>query len=560
MIFKYVPSKAFIYCLETLLFTSVLLSSCIKKEKFDTIEVDDLKQGWGLPIIDSELSLKDIVGALEDPEGIIENKDSSYTFSYQDSLFVSKTAEELFKLKDENTSISLVLPSPVPPSIPAGQEVNNTITGSIPVNLADGAQLKSILFKSGQMTSVFSSSLRHSVVVTISIPNLKKNNLPYQHTFTTSFNGGSSTIAPPNNIDLNGYNLDLTNGGITTNTIGYTVSFKITGSGQSVSSTDKLDFKLSFANLKFKNMIGNLASSASLETYVGNTGIRIFDNTIEGNVFFERATVTIKSENSFGIPMRINIADMKVRTTDNRSILLTTTAQNLVLSNGNGVATISSPSISEIGTSKITTSVIDASNSNIKTVINPAPNELDYLFTPQFTGGSDQFVTDQSKLEVTVRVDIPIFGILEKYTLGDTLGIDKFPKRSDDNFVLDSVQFVFKTTNSLPVDTYTQLYFVDAQNKIIDSLLTNPNEFIKRPVINSAGKAIQATEQTTYVRMAGSRYDKIMGSADKLYIFSRILTSKDDKGVQQNIQLFSYNKLRIEICAFASGKAIIDPK
>ena len=538
------------------LFSSIIfISSCIKKERFDKFEMDPANMGWGLPIIDSKLTLKDIVSTIKDNKNLDASLlDSSYTFTYYDTL-KTVSAEKLVLLPSQQISTQISLPNNFPVLLPAGQEIPGNFNGKEVIAFAANAQLKSILFKEGTMNVAFTSTLKHSISATVSIPSLTKSGIAYTHVFNIPFSNGSSTPAAPNNLDLNGYTLDLKGSGVEVNTVLYTVSYKITGSGQPVSPTDKMMLNLGFSGLKFKTIIGNFAG-LTLDPYSGSTDIKVFDNALQGNVFFEQATFILKVTNSFGIPISIKVDSMETETAYGKKISVTGNKNEALINDGKGVISFSSPSSNQIGTEKVTEIIFNKNNSNIKEMINPAPNKLRYVMAPKFTNtGGDQFITDQSKLEVAMRVIIPINGILEFYLLGDTLGVDKFPARSGDEWTLDSVRFTFKTTNSLPVDAMTQLYFVDSLGNRIDSLLNNPNAFIRRPLINDKGKSIEEAEQTTKVYMGGKRYDKIMAKTKNIYIVSRVLSSKNNQGVQQNIQLFSYNYLRIQICALAIGQA-----
>ncbi len=560
MILKSCVSRTTGIMLTVLLGSLIFLASCFKKEKFDKFEIDPLNVGWGLPIIDSKLSLGDILGAIQDKKNLKANPlDSSYTFTYFDTLPPIKS-ENLLVLQSRQFSKDLTLPATAPTIIPAGGNYSGTINGIEPLIFSTDATIKSILFKQGILNVSFASTFKHSITATVTIPSLKNNNGVYKHDFNIPFNGGNITPAPSDRIDLNGYTLDLKGSGGSVNTILYTVDYKITGSGQLVLPGDKLTLGVDFNNLKFKNIIGNF-SGLTVPSYSGSTDIKIFDNTLQGNVFFDRATVVLDISNSFGIAMDIKVDSMQTETAyGEKTIPITANTPNgIEVINGKGNIKFASPSLGEIGFIKKTEIVLDTNTSNIKAMINPAPNKLKYVLTPRFQpSNTDQFITDQSKLEVAIKVIIPIYGILEYYLLGDTLGIDKFPARSGEEWSLDSVQFTFKTTNSLPVDAMTQLYFVDSLGKKIDSLLTRPEAFIRRPLINSKGKSIEEAVQVTKVHMGGMRYDKIMARTKNIYMIARVLTSKSNDGRQRNIQLFSYNYLRIEICALAIGQ--VKPK
>ncbi len=538
-----------------LLSSIILLGSCIKKEKFDKFEVDPLDQGWGLPIIDSKLSLRDIVSTLKNNKNLTENlEDNSYTFTYYDTL-TTVTADKLVVLPSQQISKDISVGIGLPKFSASDAPINQSFDGIEIISFAPNTQLKSILFKEGALNVEFSSTLKHSVTATVTIPSLKSSTGSiYTHVFNVPFSNGSSAPASLDNINLNGYTLDLKGAGATTNTILYNVSYKISGSGQPIFPTDKMSLNLGFSGLKFKNMIGNF-SGLVLAPYSGSTDIKVFDNALEGDVSFDRATVVFNVDNSFGIPMDLAVDSMETQTAyKNKDVRVISEPNNIKA--GQGILKISAPALSSVGSKALTTFTFDNQNSNISEMIKPAPNKLKYVLAPKFTSSStDQFITDMSMMQIRVKVIIPIYGILRFYQLGDTLAIEKFPVRSGEYWTLDSVRFTFKTTNSLPVDANTQLYFLDSLGNRIDSLLNNPNSFIRRPLINNQGKSIEEAEQTTKIYMGGKRYDKIMAKAKNIYLKCTVLTSEESNKEQPNIQLFSYNYLRIQICGLAIGQA-----
>jgi hypothetical protein len=534
--------------------------SCIKKEKFDKLEFDPQNSGLAMALIDSKLSIGNIIDAIDENNTLMLNPDSSYTFNYYDTIFSPK-AEELFILNNRTVNILAPLPSTVPPLIPAGNSVSGQISAKENLVLSDGSQLKSILFKAGQMLINFNTSLRHTISATITIPNMKRNGVSFSKTFTSTFSNGNIISPSAVSENLAGYNLELTGDGSETNKINYTINYTITGSGQPVLSNQGMNISLTFQDMKFKNMIGSLSTNSIIDPFDRNTDIKVFDNALAGTLFLRRSSVTITAENSFGIPLRLDIDKMNATNVyDGTAINFTGITNNgFNVRDGKGSATVSAPRLVDIGKISETVYLLNADNSNIGDIIKPASNELNYIIKPTLLGGNDQFITDESQLKIKVKVSLPIYGILENYELGDTLGIDKFPKRIEDDYTIDSVRFTFKTTNSLPFDTYSQIYFVDSNDVRIDSLLLVPSEFIVRPVIDNNGKAIKATEQTTNVGIGGLRYDKISSKSKYMYIYSRLLTSKDEQGLQRDVQLFYSNSLRIEICALVIGQGKIKP-
>ena len=127
------------------LFSSIIfISSCIKKERFDKFEMDPANMGWGLPIIDSKLTLKDIVSTIKDNKNLDASLlDSSYTFTYYDTL-KTVSAEKLVLLPSQQISTQISLPNNFPVLLPAGQEIPGNFNGKEVIAFAANAQLKSM--------------------------------------------------------------------------------------------------------------------------------------------------------------------------------------------------------------------------------------------------------------------------------------------------------------------------------------------------------------------------------------------------------------------------------
>ncbi len=115
-------------------------------------------------------------------------------------------------------------------------------------------------------------------------------------------------------------------------------------------------------------------------------------------------------------------------------------------------------------------------------------------------GISNNFALDTSRLMVDAQIEMPFFGRAWDFVLQDT---------SDLTFGqdIDKIEFVIfriNTTNGFPVEAIEQLFFLDENNHIIDSLLTPEQQILAPAPCNGApdyrvtSPATKMTEITFY--------------------------------------------------------------
>ena len=530
------------------IFITLFLYSCLKKEEFKKVDIQEINPGWGVPILDSKLALKDIVPKIDSSIGIIEESDKTYTLYYYDTI-KSPVAEEIFQIADQN--FSKVFPSPVSAAIPfpAGQEVLSEFTHKENFDVGNESSLKYILLKDGRLQINISSSFQHGISIELTLHSLLDKNL---NPVVRKYDISTAKPSISDIINLQDYKIQLSEKAGETNAFKYSANYKITSTGQALNNSDGIFVSLNLLNLKYKLIAGDIGT-LNFPQYNGKLSLPIFDPTSFGNIYFSEAKLNLAFENSLGIPINFTINKLRSTTSYNKEVDITPTAPPLNI-------LLKAPMLSDLGKSVRSGFVLDKTNSRIVEAINPAPNKVEYDFISQVVSGTDNFLFDKSQIKVFARMDIPLKGSISSYELKDTVPIGKFPIRtfaeSGASGSVDSISFKLKIENSVPANVFTQLYFLDSTFKVIDSLLIKPDYIIASNNVNpSNGEVISPTIKETVINFTGKRYDRVREYGKHIYISGKFNTSVDPAtGKPINITLQSSNALRVVISVLTKGR------
>ena len=127
---------------------------------------------------------------------------------------------------------------------------------------------------------------------------------------------------------------------------------------------------------------------------------------------------------------------------------------------------------------------------------------MDVISNPDGDTNAVNFITDSCFFKVDVDVSIPLYGKIKGLALVDTI---EFQLEKYDEAEYAILHLV--TENSFPADIGLQMYFLDEDEEIIDSLLKPYQDIFKAAVVNDNGDVIANT----------SEYVKLQITKDKLY-------------------------------------------
>jgi hypothetical protein len=509
------PKAKYIF-LDFVLLTVFLMvfTGCYKKD-FSELKLANASPEYLYPLIDAELSLKDIIDPSKKKLNILEDADGFYTFVYYQDL-VDQYITDLLKIKDISLSQSAALTSTEVSGLPVSKNISHNFSNSFTLVASNAEQLKHVQIKSGSIPFNVSSTFKHNVQLTVAFPYIKKNNVAVTKTVSLNYTGGS-TVNVVDSIDLSGCTIDLSENGTKVNTISYDAVLKVAYiTGNSITAAQKITFSTGIKNIAYSYADGYIGKYSVTIPY-DSVAIDIFSNAYAGNVFFTDPKVRALISNSIGAESTVKINQLVSSSNITGTTVITGSQINTSIP-------VLYPSQAELGQIKTTTIQLDKTNSNVQTVFNPAPDKIFYQMSAILnpSGVASNYVTDQSKLSIRGEVEIPMEGKVTKFVLLDTIPDLTFPSGditgNGNDVTVISAAFNIGMVNGFPLNSNVQMYFIDDQNNIIDSLFSTPH-LIPAASVDGDGKVISSNSVLIKEVFDEQRYRRVT-SAKKAVLYA----------------------------------------
>ena len=206
---------------------------------------------------------------------------------------------------------------------------------------------------------------------------------------------------------------------------------------------------------------------------------------------------------------------------------------------------INVPSAGSQGDSSHVVKDIDNTNSNIAQFLSITPESLTFKFDLEANAGSDtnryNFVTDQSRLQADLDLEIPMKGSLDSVIIED---VYDFNKR--DISTLDEATFKMVTINSFPVGIYVQIYFLDENDNVLDSLTNSGTALFREANTDEKGFSKDAVREETFWTMGETRFAPIRSRVENLRIRVMLLTD-DSKHKIVKLRSSDYFDLKLGV-------------
>ncbi len=512
-----------------------LLTGCYKK--FDELKLANATPEYLYPLIDAELSLKDIIDPTKKQLYITEDANGFYTFVYYEDVYEAFITDFL-KIDDLIVNESVSLTAGEIASLPVNTTITHSFTRSSTLYAENGEQLKHLTIKSGSIPLNISSTFRHNVQLVVTFPYIKKNNVALTRTIALDYTG-TSPVVSNNSIDLSGYAIDLSENNTKVNTLTYTAALTVTyKAGNPINATQKIDIQTGLSDITYKyadGYIGNYTIDIPEDTLK----IEIFDNAYAGNVYFTDPKVRAIIYNSIGA-----VSSVKMNQLETYSNISGQT--NITGSIINTNIPINYPALSEIGQTKTTTIQLDKTNSNVQTVFNPAPDQVIYKMSGIINPGgvTSNFVTDTSKIRIRGEAEIPLEGKITQFVLLDTIEDISYPdiKVDGNDVTVLSAAFNLALVNGFPLNANIQMYFLDNAGFVVDSLFSTPH-FIASGSVDANGKVTTPNAVQIKEIFDEARYKRV-STSDKAVIYA-FFSSANNGTVP--IKIYSSYKIKSNI-------------
>lgn len=444
---------------------------------FDKFKIDPLKPEIAIPLINSSLTPRDIFLAKETPDIITTNNDGLLTIVYETGGYRINTAD-LFTLQDQSYNESVALTATEIAALPIQGTISRTYTTSYNFDNPSGVRLDSMLTKSGLLKINLNSDLQHGGLIKVSFPTFVNNGSPLSFELPLDYNG-STPVLGNSTTNLDNYTISIDNS--TGNQIPVTYEITINYSGNSISPQDSIRLSIESENLQFKSFFG-YAGQQTISFPEDSLPLALFQGAIGGSFYVAEPKLSINTVNGFGIPIDVQFNKFDANTVNSGTFPIQL-PQNPV--------SLNAPTTP--GDSARTSIVLDANNSNIDNVVSALPKEFIFDFTALLNPGGDlgqNFVIDNIGSSVSLQFELPLVGTVSNYVLIDTLDFD-----FDNTQLLDAAIFRTNIKNGFPVDADLQIYFADANARILDSLFIGQKKIITSGTIDANGKVIQSTNE-----------------------------------------------------------------
>jgi hypothetical protein len=455
-----------------LLLLILFTTSCIDKQlDFDSIKTQNWSAEWAIPLINSQLTLDDIV---KDSSGIIhEGEDGLVVLVFDNQGKITFSASDLGfipdqqKLLDEDFIVPDLLPGE-PADIPV--EFLTIIETDEP-----GMRIDSCFLNAGEYEFILRTDLnRDNAVVEVTIPNLVEPVTGTSLHFNVDVsNPSGGEIERDTLIPMTGFTLvfDETTGPaneLTINTIVHTF-----GDENSNNSPYHLEIENNFTAMDYSRCFGYFGQQVI--TKKDTIYLNMFSVNDQNNFTFGPGSIDLRLDisNSFGIPVLLDVTQFTAyhggENPDSLEVYLF----------GEDVPSafeIDYPSYDHIGESAIT--VVNTNNSNINEAVGISAGKMcltvDGHLNPAGDTTANNFALDSSMVDADFAVEVGLFGSVSGFKVIDTVD---FNLGSMDE--INSLLLVLDAENGYPLTVSMQLEFVDSIYQVVHTVFPDSENIIE---------------------------------------------------------------------------------
>ncbi|MEM9824611.1 MAG: hypothetical protein AAF985_26220, partial [Bacteroidota bacterium] len=309
-------------------------------------------------------------------------------------------------------------------------------------------------------------------------------------------------------VSIAGYTMEFTNGEIV---MEYTAK-KLDGESVSLNLVGGLATNWRYAYLQ------GVWTKEEFGLEKDTLDIDVFEEKFDGEVSFADPKLMVTLENSFGFPVMAKINTLQMIDEFGQVLELESTlfAQGLHLDY---------PSMGQTNQSRTTTITFDRTNSNIVELLNSQPQQIIYDFAVVINSEEDTstpgFITDDSKVKVSIRTEVPVYGTLANLSVENVVDNDL-----NDTEEVESIELKLITDNGLPLNLDLQFHFLDQDQNVIGSLFESDIHPLNAASVDGDGNVSQSSRMVTTIPISPTQMTMLKAS-QKLMMVAGISTSND---------------------------------
>ncbi|MFO7940410.1 MAG: hypothetical protein R6U66_11755 [Bacteroidales bacterium] len=528
------------------LLISSLLTACMQEEfEFDKLSDEmEFEVGAFAPVAKGSLSLDDLISEVDSTGVLTADEEGLIYLSYQDSL-ASFMATDIIDIPDQQfDEVVVESDADVPPYVDWGDSIVVERTKSLTWMYSQNERIDSIELYAGSFRFEVSSSFNHTGYVELYSSSVTKEGEPYREKIQISSESG--TFSDIQVFDLSGYTFSLDTE-TSTGDSELNLEFRVVlyNSGNGISSGDRIDIATDFTNLEFESIYGYVGNY-QLAGESGEFEIDFFDNSLEGDIFFEAPEVNFHIGNGYGVPVEVSIDQFEGRKED-------AAPTNLVFDAGVNPFSVAYPDKSQEGEIVKDTISLNRSNTSISDFLNYKPEVIAYQVSAASNPENDpevyNFAHRDSRLDVDVEFVLPLWFSASNFSLQDTIDMDL---TDIDNYEsIDELGFRLAVENELPAQVQMQVIFLDANYQPLDQLFLSGEEvIIPASEVDANGTVIARTNKATEVALSKTRLEGIENTVYAA-IVARLATS--DYAPENRVKFYERYKVRFQLSVDADA-------
>ena len=365
----------------------------------------------------------------------------------------------------------------------------------------NGAEIKYFKVRSGRLRIKVVSTIQEDMSMVLSLPGTTKDGKAFYQELSLPGPAGVGVATTEQIYDMTGYTLDFRgkNPDVTdtVNTFHQILRVTLDSSGRklAVGLSDSIRLEYRLEGMKPEYAIGYLGNTLS-RTGLDTTNFDLFKG-LDGDLTFKDVKLDFIFRNSIGAEGRLKLHHLKGQNIFNgrSQILDADPLKDYVL--------VGKPEFKRDAYTETSFS-LGTSNSNIKEFLEVLPQKLEYdLETEVSPGGKvnnyQDFVFDNSRMDVIMRLDVPISFAFGGLTLRDTQAVN-FAELGDMTRVKSATLFL-DMTNYFPLDFDLDFQLFDKNFNSLGYFDISPDGGVARGNYDANGFVVQPSETPLRIKL-----------------------------------------------------------
>lgn len=365
----------------------------------------------------------------------------------------------------------------------------------------NGAEIKYFKVRSGRLRIKVVSTIQEDMSMVLSLPGTTKDGKAFYQELSLPGPAGVGVATTEQIYDMTGYTLDFRgkNPDVTdtVNTFHQILRVTLDSSGRklAVGLNDSIRLEYRLEGMKPEYAIGYLGNTLS-RTGLDTTNFDLFKG-LDGDLTFKDVKLDFIFRNSIGAEGRLKLHHLKGQNIFNgrSEILDADPLKDYVL--------VGKPEFKRDAYTETSFS-LGTSNSNIKEFLEVLPQKLEYdLETEVSPGGNinnyQDFVFDNSRMDVIMRLDVPISFAFGGLTLRDTQAVN-FAELGDMTRVKSATLFL-DMTNYFPLDFDLDFQLFDKNFNSLGYFDISPDGGVARGNYDANGFVVQPSETPLRIKL-----------------------------------------------------------